>query len=386
MNIEVQGYCDEKFNTVKEAFRKNFEDDLEVGASFAATIDGKFVVDIWGGYSDEAKTHPWEKDTIVNVYSTTKVMTAICAHILIDRGQLDPDAPVAKYWPEFAQAGKENIPVRYIMSHQSGVAGIDEPITAEALYNWNYMVKLLEKQKPLWEPGKNCGYHALTFGYLLGEVLRRITGKTLGTFFREEVAIPLNADFNIGLPQEHDKRVGELIPPPELKPGDTGYVDPETMSEIAKKAVGNPPLNAETALLSRERGWRGAEIPAANGHGNAHSVARVGAAMACGGELDGVRLMGLPTIEKAIEEQIYDTDLVMNIPVRYGLGFGLISKDMPLGPNPRTFYWGGWGGSLIVVDLDARLSWSYVMNKMAGAGEVDMRSAGMAQALYASLA
>jgi len=385
MKVEIQGYCDEKFAAVKEAFRNNFEADLEVGASFAATVNGKFVVDIWGGYADAAMSRPWEKDTIVNVYSTTKVMTAICAHMLVDRGQLDVNAPVAKYWPEFAQAGKETIPVRYLLSHQAGLTGVDEPITVDTFYDWDRMVKLLEKQKPLWEPGKHCGYHAITFGYLIGEVVRRITGKTLGTFFHEEVAVPLNADFYIGLPEEHDSRVGELIPAPDPKPGDLLYVDPESMSEIVKKTM-NPPLNAETAMRSRERGWRAAEIPAANGHGNARSIARVGAAMACGGELDGVRLMSLSTIEKAMEEQCYDTDLVMNVPVRYALGFGLNSPEMPIGPNPRTFTWGGWGGSKFVADLDARLSWGYAMNKMAGASALDTRTLGLAQALYNSLA
>jgi len=381
--VKVQGYCDEKFAAVKETFRKNFESDLEVGASFAATIDGEFVVDIWGGYADAVQTRPWERDTIVNVYSTTKVMTAICALMLVDRGLLDLDAPVAKYWPEFAQAGKENIPVQYVLSHQSGVSGFDEMVTVEALYDWDRMVKLIEKQKPLWEPGKHCGYHAMTFGYLIGEVVRRITKKTLGTFFREEVAIPLNADFHIGLSKEHDRHVGEMIPPPVLKPGDPGYIDPELMSEISIKSL-QPPLNVDQAMRSRDRAWREAEIPSVNGHGNARSVARVGAAMACGGELDGVRLLSLPTIEKAIEEQCHDTDLVMNMPIRYGLGFGLVSKEMPIGPNPRTFYWGGWGGSVVVMDLDARLSWAYVMNKMS-ADILDPRGGGIAQALYATL-
>jgi len=378
--IEIQGQCDQRFSSVKEAFARNFESGLEVGASFAATIDGKFVVDIWGGYADAALTRPWEQDTIVNVYSTTKVMTAICAHMLIDRGQLDVDAPVAKYWPEFAQAGKDQIPVRYLLSHQSGIAGIDEPVTMEDLYEWDRMIKLLEKQKPWWEPGKHCGYHAITFGHLVGELVRRITGKTLGTFFREEVAIPLNADFHISFSAEHDHRVGELISPPELKPGELGYIEMEPGSLIWKAMM----MSAMTYDVVKERAWRGAEMPAVNGHGNAHSVARVGAAIACGGELDGVRLMGLPTIEKALEEQCYDTDLVLGMPSRYGLGFGLNSKEMPMGLNPRTLWWGGMGGSLVVMDLDARLSWSYVMNKMA-AGLVDMRGIGIAQALYAAL-
>jgi CubicO group peptidase (beta-lactamase class C family) len=381
MKVEVQGYCDEKFTAVKEAFRKNFSDDLEVGASFAATVDGKFVVDIWGGYADEARTRPWDKDTIVNVYSTTKNMAAICALMLVDRGLLDVDAPVIKYWPEFGQAGKEKIQVRYLLSHQSGLAGWDEPFPVEGLYDWNRMIKLLEKQEPMWEPGKQWGYHALTFGYLLGELVRRITGKTIGTFFREEVAVPLKADFHIGVPEEADRRVSKLIPPPVLKRGDSGYIEVDPKS-VQGRVMMNPINSAET---SWERAWRAAEIPAANGHGNARSLARVGAAIACGGELDGVRLMGLPTIDKALEEQSYDTDLVTQGRIRYGLGFGLTSKEMPISPNPRTLYWGGWGGSSMVMDLDARCSWGYAMNKMA-AGLEDMRGANMAQALYASLA
>jgi CubicO group peptidase (beta-lactamase class C family) len=377
--IKIQGYCDKKFSAVKEAFQKNFENDLEMGASFAATIDGKFVVDIWGGYADAAKTRPWKRDTIVNVFSTTKVMTALCALILVDRGLLDLDAPVARYWPEFAQNGKEKIPVRYLLSHQSGLAIFDKPTPVEALYDWNRIIKQLAAQKPQWEPGKHSGYHAITFGYLVGEVVQLITNKTLGTFFHEEVAVPLKADFYIGLPKKHDYRVGEMIPPPVIKPGEPGYVqiDPDSLMGKHMK-YSNIPVEA-----SRERAWRSAEIPAVNGHGNARSVARVGAALACGGELDGVRLLSLPTIEKAIEEQCYGTDLLLGVPIRYGLGFGLNSKEAPIGPNQRSFFWMGWGGSLMLMDLDAKLSWSYVMNKMKN--PPDPRSAGISQALYAAL-
>ncbi len=379
--VEIQGHCDQRFSAVKEAFAKNFESDGDVGASFAATIDGRFVVDIWGGYADGARKRPWEEDTIVNVYSTTKAMTALCALMLVDRGLLDLDAPVARYWPEFAQAGKENLPVRYLLSHQSGLAGFDEPIPVEALYDWDRIVSMLAAQKPWWEPGKHSGYHSLTFGYPIGELVRRITGKTLGTFFREEVAVPLKADFHIGLSAEHDSRVGELIPPPVAKPGDPDYVEMAPDS-IPARVLGNPPMSAE---YSRDRAWRAAEIPAANGHGNARSVARVAAALACGGELDGVRLLGMPTIEKAIEEQCYGPDLVLGMPIRFGLGYGLTSKEFPIGPNPRTFFWGGWGGSLVVVDLDARLSFAYAMNKMLASLMGDPRSARLTMALYASL-
>lgn len=380
--IKIHGHCDQRFSAVKKAFAKNFESGEDVGGSFAATIDGKFVVDIWAGYADAAETRLWERDTIVNVYSTTKAMTALCALMLVDRGLLDLDAAVARYWPEFAQAGKENIPVRYLLSHQSGLAGFDKPISVEALYDWDGIINLLAGQKPWWEPGRHSGYHSLTFGYLVGEVVRRITKKTLGTFFQEEVAVPLQADFHIGLREEHDSRIGEMIPPPMPKPGDPGYVDPNSMSEVLRKTLGNPLMTAE---YPRDRAWRAAEIPAANGHGNAHSVARVAAALACGGELDGVRLLTMPTIEKAIEEQCYGPDLVLGIPIRWGLGYGLVSKEMPVSPNPRTFFWGGWGGSVIVVDLDARLSWAYVMNKMRIGLTGDTRSARLAAALYAAL-
>lgn len=378
--IEIHGQCDQRFSSVKEAFARNFESDLEVGASFAATIDGKFVVDIWGGYADETQTRPWEKDTIVCVWSTTKVMTAICALMLIDRGLLDPDAPVAKYWPEFAQSGKEAVLVRHILSHTAGLPALDSmPLPEETLYDWDRVVELLAAQEPWWEPGRQWGYHALTFGHLVGEVVRRITGKTLGTFFREEVAEPLGADFHIGLPEEHEPRVAEIIPPPQLGPDDFGYISPESMLGRAT----NFPVTSP--LVARERPFRAAEGPASNGHGNARSVARVAAAVACGGELDGVRLMGAPTIEKALEEQYYGTPQSFPLPIRFGIGFGLTSKEMPMGPNPRVLWWAGWGGSLGIMDLDARVSYSYAMNKMSNMPIGDPRTVPLVTALYKAL-
>ena len=380
-SVKINGFCDEQFERVKNAFVRNFKSDLEVGASFAATINGKFVIDMWAGHADAAKRSPWEQDTIVNVYSTTKVMTVLCTLMLVDRGLLDLDAPVAKYWPEFAQAGKEKLPVRYLFSHTAGLPGFDEKIPVEALYDWDRIINLLAAQKPWWKPGTKSGYHAITHGYLLGELIRRITGKTVGTFFREEVVNPLNADFHIGLPEELDSHVGELIPPemPDLEKVAEQFNFDVTM---AIKTLSNPPLTAE---LSRTRAWRGAEIPAANGHGNARSVARIISALACGGEVDNVRLLSLETIEKSIEEQSYGPDLVLILPIRFGLGWGLTSKDMPIGPNPRTFYWGGWGGSLAVVDLDAKLSFSYVMNKMNSNLTGDIRTVRLVRALYKAL-
>jgi len=375
--VQIHGHCDDKFTLVKQAFAANFEAGLELGASFAATVDGKFVVDIWGGYADEAQTRPWQKDTIVCVFSTTKVMTAICALMLIDRGLLDPDAPVAQYWPEFAQSGKESVLVRQILSHTAGLPALDTPVPMETLYDWNKVVSMLAAQKTWWEPGKEWGYHAFTWGHLVGEIVRRITGKTLGTFFRDEVAVPLGADFHIGLPEEHEKRVGEMTQMPEFKPGDPNYIAPGSM---LYRAMNFPIFSA---IVSRKRAFRAGEGPASNGHGNARSVARVTAAVACGGELDGVRLFGLPTIHKALEEQYYGTPQSWLMPIRFGLGFGLTSKEMPIGPNPRVLYWGGYGGSLVVMDLDAKLSYSYVMNKMGGTP--NPRSVPIIGALYQSL-
>jgi CubicO group peptidase (beta-lactamase class C family) len=375
--LEICGSCDSRFEEVKRAFAGNFEDGHEIGASFAATVDGEWVVDLWAGHADQASRRPWERDTIVNVYSTTKAMTALCALMLVDRGELDLDAPVARYWPEFAQAGKGALPVRYLLSHTSGLAGFAEPIPAEALYDWHRIVGLLASQKPMWEPGTRSGYHSLTFGHLLGEVVRRVTGRTLGTFFREEVAEPLGADFHIGLAEEHEPRVGEIIPPETIETGDEIY-----SGSLAAKVLGNPLIAGD---IANQRAWRTAEIPAANGHGNARSVARVAAAMACGGELDGVRLLGSATLEQAIQEQCYGKDLVLGVPIRWGLGFGLTSKEIPVGPNPRAFFWGGWGGSLVVIDLDARLGFSYVMNKMGSGPIGHARSFRAAAALFRSL-
>ncbi len=376
---KIEGHCEERFKSVKDAFKSNFDENLEVGASFAVTINGKHVIDLWGGYADADKTKKWNKDTIVNVYSTTKVMTAICIHMLVDRGLLDLDTPVAKYWPEFAQAGKENLPVKYLLSHTSGLAGWDKKFRLKKLYKWDLMVELLAAQKPWWEPGTNSGYHTITFGYLLGELIRRITKKSVGTFFREEVAEPLGADFYIGLPEEYDNRVADLIPPPPIDLSTFGVIDPKS---VAIRSLTNPMIDVKE---TKTREWRNAEIPAANGQGNARSVSRITAALACGGELDGIRLLSEKAIKKSIEEQSYSKDLVLNMPVRFGLGWGLQSKEVPFGSNPNVFWWGGYGGSVVVVDLDEKMSFSYVMNKMVMTLAGDPRSVGLIEALYKSL-
>ena len=215
--VSIEGRCDPRFRAVEDVFRENFDRFGEVGASMAVLVDGDPVVDLWGGHMDPARTKAWERDTIVNVWSTTKGIVATCMHRLVDQGLLDLDAPVANYWPEFAQAGKETLSVRYLLSHQVGLPAIRELLPVGSAFKWDVMTDALAGQEPWWEPGTKHGYHAFTYGWLLGEVLRRITGETLGTYFRDQIAEPLSLDFHIGLGPEHDARTAEIIPP-EMPP------------------------------------------------------------------------------------------------------------------------------------------------------------------------
>jgi CubicO group peptidase (beta-lactamase class C family) len=372
----VSGFAQDRFAAVQDAFAANLASGADVGACFAATVEGETVVDLWGGFADEARTRPWEKDTLVNVYSTTKTMTALTALMLADRGELDFDAPVARYWPEFAANGKARVKVSHLMSHAAGLSGWKEPIAKEDLYDWDKVTSLLAAQAPYWEPGSASGYHALTQGYLVGEVVRRITGKTLGTVFREEIAEPLGADFHIGLPASEDHRVAELIPPP---PG-TAVGDVE-QGELNANMSRNPGIDV---LATRTRAWRAAEIPAAGGHGNARSIAEIHAVLANGGVAKGKRILSEAGCRKALEVQIEGEDLIFNAPARFGMGFGLPGPQMPL-PHPNSMFWGGYGGSLVIIDMDARSTFGYAMNKMAPTTTGDMRAMELAMAMWSAL-
>jgi CubicO group peptidase (beta-lactamase class C family) len=356
----VQGFAAEKFASVRNAFEANLTSGADIGASCCITWEGQTVVDLWGGFSDQEKTRPWEKDTIVNLYSTTKTMTALTALLLADRGQLDFDAPVASYWPEFAANGKERIKVAQLMSHSSGLSGWKERLKTEDLYDWEKMTSLLAAQAPLWEPGTASGYHMVSFGFLIGEVVRRITGKSLGTVFREEIAKPLNADFHIGLPASEDSRVAEIIP--WALPQSTAK---PVFNEIQEITFMNMPFDAATT--TRTRAWRAAEIPAVNGHGNARSMAEIHSILANGGVAKGKRFMSEAGTRKALEQQIEGPDLVMTHlpPARFGMGFALPGPllDLEL-PNPNTIHWGGGGSSWIFIDMDARTTFAYAANKM----------------------
>jgi CubicO group peptidase (beta-lactamase class C family) len=369
----ISGTCDPGFAAVRDAFGANFTNGLELGASFVASVAGRTVADLWGGWSDAKGTRPWQRDTLVCVWSTTKIMTSLCAWMLASRGALDLDAPVARYWPEFGQAGKDDLPVRYLLAHSAGLAGWTEPIEMSDLYDWERSTGLLAAQAPWWEPGSASGYHAVTFGHLVGEVVKRISGRSLGRFFHDEVATPLDADFHVGLAAEHEPRVGAMISPTQ---------PPGEMTDLMKALMSNP--RGWSPRVSGDRAYRAAEVPGANGHGNARSVARVAAALASGGALDGVRLLPERFFDAVLEEQTYGTDLVLGLPVRWGLGVGLPSSEMPL-PSPRSFYWGGWGGSLCLIDLDARVACAYVMNRMSHTTMGDRRGLDLVAAVYGSL-
>lgn len=373
---EISGTCDPQFEPVRAAFAKNFSDGLEVGASVAVTLDGEPVVDLWGGHRDPARTLPWQEDTIVNVWSSTKTMAAMSLLLLADRGDVDLHAPAARFWPEFAANGKESVEVRHFLSHSAGLSGMDEPVEGRALYDWEFMTSALARQAPWWEPGTQSGYHGLTQGHLIGEIVRRVTGQTIGAFFAQEIAGPLGADFHIGTPEACDPRIADLVPP------ENPIALPEDES-IASRTFRNP---APDVGDTGSRAWRAAEIPAANGHGNARSIVRIQTAMANGGEAFGTRIMSETGSRRVFDEQTNGPDLVLGLPIRFGMGYGLNNPLLPLGPNENIAFWGGWGGSIVVIDQDARMCVSYVMNRMESGLMGDLRGLGIVQAAYASLA
>ena len=381
--VDISGRCGEGFGKVKDAFAENFTVEGDVGASVAATIDGELVVDLWGGTQDQAGNVPWEEDTIINVFSTTKTMSCLSLLVLASRGFVDVDAPVARYWPEFAEAGKEDtVLVRHLLSHTAGLPSWDQRLEPTDLYDWDLVCGLIAKQAPWWEPGSKSGYHGITQGNLVGEVVRRVDGRSVGTFFAEEIADPLGADFHIGTPPECDDRVALVIAPTADAP--SGLVGGE--SEIPKDSIpyraANPRLDARQ---SWEIAWRRAEIPAAGGHGNARSVAVAQSVVSAGGTARGVDLLSAPTIERIFDVQSAGRDLVLGIGVTFGVGYGLNSPRAPIAPNEHVCYWGGWGGSLVVNDVDARMTMAYVMNRMGQGTVGDDRAHRILRACYASL-
>ena len=353
--MEIHGNYDEKFVSIVETFSKQYELGLDIGSSLALTCEGELVVDVWAGTRNIARTLPWERDTIVNVFSSTKNATSLCAYVLADRGKLDFFSPVCKYWPEFAQKGKENILVSHVMSHSSGLAGWDDPVKVEDIHDPDKIAALFERQEPWWEPGTAVGYHALSVGNLMGEIIKRISGKSIGNFFREEIAEPLNIDFHIGLDDSQHPRVAEIHQAVQSNPEDIFELEE---GSVVKKVMTNGIMTAPDALTPE---WRRAEVPAAGGHGNGRSIAEFMALMANGGLYNGKRIFSNEVTEYALQEQIRGDDLVLVEPLRWGIGFALPIENATWHSflGEKSCFWAGWGGSMSIADMEKKISFGY---------------------------
>ena len=393
----IAGTCDHKFAGVRETFLRNFAERGEVGASVCVTVDGEPVVDLWGGVARPESAAPWQADTVSLVWSCTKGATALCAHILASRGRLDLDAPVVRYWPEFGQANKERITVAMLLNHQAGLAVVRQPLPEGAVYDWEMMTSILAAQAPLWEPGTRHGYHALTFGWLVGEVVRRVAGMSLGTFFRTEVAEPLGLDFWIGLPEAVEPRVAPMImpePPGPEEPLSPFFVLAATdMSSIPALSL----LNLGGYLNPGEpdsRAAHAAEIPAANGITNARGLAGMYAPLACGGRLRGVELVDRDTLARMGRvASATGQDATLLIPTRFSLGFmtAMDNRRQPPGQQDSAilsddaFGHAGYGGSIGFADPAARLSFAYTMNRMGPGTLLNERGQSLVDAVYLAL-
>ncbi len=392
--MEIDGTCAPEFSQVREEFAGNFAERGEVGASVCVIVDGETVVDLWGGVADPASGRAWSRDTIGHVWSATKGATALCAHMLISRGLLDLNAPVAAYWPEFAKNGKDGILVRHLLNHQAGLPAVREPLPAGALYDWTLMTDTLAREEPFWRPGTRNGYHVLTFGYLVGEVIRRVSGRTLGTFFREEVAEPLGLDFWLGLPEEHEPRVAPTIPAAPPGPGDpvpsfyvAALTDPASMPALALANSGGYmiiPGESDT------RAAHAAEIGAVGGITNARGLAGMYRPLALGGAplVDPAQLAVMGAISSATS-----VDAMMLVPTRWTLGFVPTVDNRYLPPADRegvlmsedAFGHTGMGGSHAFADPRARLAFGYTMNRQGSGLGVNARGQSLIDAVYAAL-
>ncbi|RST15559.1 class A beta-lactamase-related serine hydrolase [Streptomyces sp. WAC05374] len=381
---DVHGICAPGFEGVREEFARCFTERGDIGAAVRATVDGETVVDLWGGTADAEGLRPWRRDTLVTVYSTTKGLTALCAHVLADRGALDLDAPVAAYWPEFAQEGKADIPVRWLLGHRAGLIAPREPLTVEEVHDWDRACAAIAATRPWWEPGTAAGYHGMTFGFLVGEVVRRVSGQSLGTFLRTEIAQPLGVDLFIGTPASEHGRCADMVGHPDLSrvadtvPGaprpPVTSMDAHPMAPVVL-ALGHMPFGEVNSAA-----FRSAEIPATNAFATARGLAAVYGALANG------TLVGEGTLEALRTRQGApgDPDLVLGDGGAWALGFKL--NEGGAGPNPRAFGHAGAGGSYAFADPENRVSYAYTMNRYVNGGtDDDRRSDSLVRALYAAL-
>ncbi|EXJ94477.1 beta-lactamase [Capronia coronata CBS 617.96] len=388
---QVQGHLDPRFESLRPLFQSFLDSGEELGASIAVNLNGENVVDVWGGYADTARTRPWEKDTIANVWSTGKTIIGLIGLILASQKKLDLDESVSTYWPEFAANGKQSVKVRHVMSHTSGVCGWDTPVTIQELCeDFEGAAAKLAAQAPWWEPGTASGYHSLTMGFLVGKLVRCITGTTMKDFLASQVAGPLGADFQFGAKEEDWHRVSDVVPPPPPPPQPATSTDTaqgeEAQKSISMRTLVNPMVGATNANTEM---WRRAELGAANGHGNARSVARLLSLVTLGGKdpASGREFLSREIIDRIFEQQCYGTDLVVKQKIRFGIGFGLTGADTEVHwlPRGRVCFWGGWGGSIGVMDLDRGITFAYVMNKMDNVGLGNQRTKAYVKAIYDAL-
>ena len=386
----IQGTCDARFAGVRDAFARNFAEHGEVGAAVAVALGGHPVVDLWAGWRDRARTRPWERDTLVNVFSVGKAVAAVALLRFVERGTIDLDAPVARYWPEFAAAGKDRVTVRMVLSHRAGLPAIRTLLAPNAMYDWNLMTAALAAEEPWWEPGRRHGYHVNTFGFLVGELVRRASGMSIGACVRRELTGPLALDFHFGIGAEHDTRIAEyLFPEGELRvehllarPASPTSED-EARWTLIHRVYMNPPGVSGFGTVNT-RAWRAAEMPSTNGHANARAVARFYAVLAAGGAHDGGHVLMPATLDHAAAEASSGPDAVTGRASRFGLGFQLAAAEQPFGPNPRTFGHFGAGGSAGFADPDTRLAFAYTMN-LPGPRSRNPRPRGLIDAVYAAL-
>jgi CubicO group peptidase (beta-lactamase class C family) len=376
----VEGTVDPRFTRVREVMSELLDAPHEIGAALSVVVDGLTVVDLWGGFADRAKSKPWARDTLANVFSTTKGWTALCAHHLVDRGKLDLEAPVASYWPEFAQADKGRIPVRWLLDHRAALPALREALPPEALFDWNVMTNALAAETPWWEPGRKHGYHAVTFGWLVGEVVRRVSGLSVGQYFARELARPLDLDAHIGLAETADSRCAELRfgkPDPADPPTLVHYMmaNPES---VTTRAFTNPPSIASPGLIA-SREFRAAEIPSINGHATARAVASLYGAVARGD------VLSKESLARAGTESSRGVDEVLRVETRFGLGFMLSLPEDPFGPNDGSFGHPGAGGSVGFADPTAKLGFGFVPNRLGTRIKLDPRALRLIEATYASL-
>jgi CubicO group peptidase (beta-lactamase class C family) len=375
---EIAGTCDPRFAAVAEAFRENAAQRGELGAAVAVLVEGRPVVELWGGWADAQRTRPWVQDTLVNVFSVGKALAALCVLTLVARGSLELDEPVARRWPEFAAEGKGTITVRELLSHRSGLAAITRELPEGSLYDWSQVTRALAEQRPWWTPGSAHGYHVHTFGYLTGELVRRVAGERIGTFLRREVAQKLGVEVSFGLGQGERHRCAEYVF--DLEQVSRGGRRATFNTQLRRRAYLNPPGATGIGTVNTSA-WQSAELPSANLHAGARDIARVYDALIN----DAQPLLDPAVLTQATTEASAGEDLVLARPSRFGLGFQLTQAERPLGPNPDSFGHFGTGGSLGFADPQERVAFAYVMNRGGGQWQ-DPRNRALLDAVYASLA